>query len=153
MLGGSGAIRCAVAPYGLSRHWSRQSMKYVLLMFVVSLGLLSTGVSLAGQVTIVAADFQPTGGDRWSVRVTLKRADSGWDHYADEWRIVAADGAVLGDRVLYHPHVGEQPFTRGLGSVAIPAGTTRVWVEAHDKVHGWTPQRLEVDLSRAGNNE
>ena len=144
--------------HGLSA-WERgpineaQSMKYSFLMSVASLGLLGLslpGMSPAGEVTIVAADFQPAGGDRWSVQVTLKHDDSGWDHYADEWRVVDAAGTVLGDRVLFHPHVGEQPFTRGLGSVAIPAGTRRVWVEAHDKVHGWTQERLEVDLSKPG---
>ena len=127
-------------------------MKRFFQMSVVGLGFLGLsfpGMSPAGEVTIVAADFEPIGGDRWSVRVTLKHDDTGWDHYADEWRIVDAGRSVLGDRVLYHPHVGEQPFTRGLGSVEIPDGTSRVWVEAHDKVHGWTAERLQVDLGKS----
>jgi len=127
-------------------------MKHFFLISVATLGLLGLslpGMSLAGEVTIVAADFQPSGDNRWSVQVTLKHADTGWDHYADEWRVVDAAGTVLGDRVLYHPHVGEQPFTRGLSGVEIPAGTMRVWVEAHDKVHGWAHERLEVDLSKS----
>jgi hypothetical protein len=63
--------------------------------------------------------------------------------------VVAGDGTVLGTRTLYHPHETEQPFTRSLGGVAILAGMTTVYVEAHDKVHGWSPQRVLVDLERA----
>jgi hypothetical protein len=63
--------------------------------------------------------------------------------------VVDDKGNVLGDRVLYHPHVTEQPFTRGLSSVKIPQGVTTVYIEAHDKVHGWTPDRLNINLGKA----
>jgi hypothetical protein len=102
----------------------------------------------ADEVKILAADFRNSGADRWSVSVTLQHGDTGWDHYADDWRVVDGDGNVLGDRVLYHPHVDEQPFTRGLDGVTVPAGTATVYIEAHDKVHGWTPDRLKVDLTK-----
>ncbi len=49
-----------------------------------------------------------------SVHVTLSHPDTGWDHYADGWEVIAADGNRLGLRVLAHPHVNEQPFTRSL---------------------------------------
>jgi len=81
--------------------------------------------------------------------VTLEHDDSGWEHYADAWRVVGRDGAVFGTRTLYHPHENEQPFTRSLSGIAIPPGTGTVWVEAHDKVHGWSSGRLELDLSAA----
>ncbi len=103
----------------------------------------------AGDVTILAADFRSSGGNRWSLNVTLKHGDTGWDHYADNWRVVDGVGNILGDRVLYHPHVSEQPFTRGLSDVKVPEGITTVYIEAHDKVHGWTPNRLKVDLTKA----
>lgn len=104
--------------------------------------------ALAGEVRIVNAALRPEAGDRWTVSVTLEHADSGWEHYADEWRVLDGDGRVLGDRVLYHPHVDEQPFTRSLSGVAIPASVTSVYIEAHDTVHGWAPERLKVDLPR-----
>ena len=103
----------------------------------------------ADDVKILAADFHSSGGNRWSLNVTLKHGDTGWDHYADNWRVVDGKGNLLGDRVLYHPHVEEQPFTRGLGGVNMPEGITTVYIEAHDKVHGWTPNRLKVDLTKA----
>jgi hypothetical protein len=103
----------------------------------------------ADDVKILAADFHSSSGSRWSVNVTLKHGDTGWDHYADNWRVVDGEGNMLGDRVLYHPHVDEQPFTRSLGGVKVPEGITTVYIEAHDKVHGWTPNRLKVDLGKA----
>jgi hypothetical protein len=105
----------------------------------------------AGEVKILAADFQSKGANRWLVRVTLAHADTGWDHYADDWRVVDGAGRILGDRVLLHPHVDEQPFTRGLDNVPIPEGVTTVYIEAHDKVHGWAAQRLRVDLGKVSN--
>jgi len=112
---------------------------------------LITGSAQAGDVAIVAAEFQQRGGDAWSVQVTLRHQDSGWQHYADGWRVVAADGTVLGKRVLHHPHVNEQPFTRGLGDVEIPTSDQTVYIEAHDSQHGWASTRLEVDLGKADN--
>ena len=73
----------------------------------------------ANEVKILAADFRKVSGNNWAVSVTLKHGDTGWDHYADNWRVVDSEGNVLGDRVLYHPHEDEQPFTRGLSSVSM----------------------------------
>jgi hypothetical protein len=111
-----------------------------------------SGVSIpayADDVEIVHAHFRYSDAGSWSVDVTLKHTDSGWEHYADAWRVVAGDGTVLGTRTLYHPHENEQPFTRSLGGVAIPAGATTVFVEAHDKVHGWSAERVQVDLGKS----
>ena len=103
----------------------------------------------ADDVKILSAELHSSGGNRWLLNVTLKHGDTGWDHYADNWRVVDGEGNMLGDRVLFHPHVEEQPFTRGLGDVKVPEGITIVYIEAHDKVHGWTPNRLKVDLTKA----
>ncbi len=32
--------------------------------------------------------------------------------YVDGWHVETAEGEILGTRILLHPHVGEQPFTR-----------------------------------------
>ncbi len=66
----------------------------------------------------------------WQFSVTLQHGDTGWDHYADRWDILAEDGTVLATRTLRHPHVNEQPFTRSLHQVVLPDGTRRVFVRA-----------------------
>jgi hypothetical protein len=82
----------------------------------------------------------------WRFDVTLSHPDTGWDHYADGWQVVAPDGTVLGLRVLTHPHVTEQPFTRGLSGVSLPDHLTRVYIEAKCSRDGWTPLRHEYSL-------
>ncbi|MGR3615268.1 MAG: hypothetical protein ACU0BB_04430 [Paracoccaceae bacterium] len=85
-------------------------------------------------------------GDTWQISVTLSHPDTGWDHYADGWRILDMDGDELGMRELHHPHVNEQPFTRSLPSVDIPNGMTQVQVQARDSVDGWAEHRTTVPL-------
>ena len=68
--------------------------------------------------------------------VTLSHPDTGWDHYADGWRVELADGRVLGTRVLGHPHVSEQPFTRS-SQIDVPAGVTEVFIRASCNLDGW----------------
>lgn len=82
----------------------------------------------------------------WRFEVTVSHADTGWDHYADLWEVLAPDGRVLGRRVLAHPHVNEQPFTRSLSGVAIPEGLDRVEIRARDTVHGWGERRYLLNL-------
>jgi hypothetical protein len=119
-------------------------MKILLIM----LTFLSASAE-AGDVQIVRAEFNKNHNNTWNVDVTLKHRDTSWSHYADNWRIVDAKGNVLGDRVLYHPHVNEQPFTRSLSNITLPKGTRTVYIEAHDKEHGWTKKRLRIDLNKS----
>ena len=117
-------------------------MKKILL---AGLAILSTNV-YANDVAIKGVQFNQANG-HWTVHVTLKHEDSGWDHYADAWRVVDMADNVLGTRTLYHPHEHEQPFTRSLSGLAIPEDIKKVYVEAHDKVHGWSKDRVVVDLT------
>lgn len=99
----------------------------------------------ATDAVVEAATARPTGSD-WTFDVTLSHADTGWDDYADGWRVVLADGTVLGTRELLHPHVNEQPFTRSLSGVKVPADVTTVFVEARTNTDGWGAARFELVL-------
>ena len=105
--------------------------------------------AFAGDVAVLSARLQDMGAGGWHASVTLEHADSGWEHYADAWRVLGKDAVVYGVRTLLHPHQSEQPFTRSQSGIMIPKTATRVYVEAHDKVHGWAPQRLQIDLGKA----
>lgn len=82
--------------------------------------------------------------------VTLRHADEGWEHYADRWEVLAPDGTLLATRVLAHPHVGEQPFTRRLPGVVVPEGVERVRIRARDSVHGFGGQEVWVVIPESG---
>lgn len=114
------------------------------MKWIFSLVLMS-GAALAGEADVVGVEVTRSG-DTWRFSVAVDHADTGWDHYADMWRVVAPDGAILGERVLAHPHVNERPFTRSLGGVRIPAGVTQVTIEARDSVHGWGGKTMVVDV-------
>jgi len=85
---------------------------------------------------VVAADIRPLGGDAFRVDANIRSDDAGWDAYADRFEVLAPDGRVLGVRELLHPHVDEQPFTRSLPRVEIPAGVAEVRVRAHFRPDG-----------------
>jgi hypothetical protein len=50
--------------------------------------------------------------------------------------------------VLLHPHETEQPFTRDLYGVKIPAGVTHVTVRARHKPKGYDGKAMGVTLPR-----
>ena len=114
----------------------------------VALLLLWTGAASAGEADVVAVEAAQEGAGAWRFDVTVAHGDEGWDHYADKWEVLAPDGSLLGARVLLHPHVGEQPFTRSLGGVAIPEEIDRVILRAHDSVHGLGGAEITVELPR-----
>ncbi len=90
----------------------------------------------------------------WTFHVTVKHPDAGWEDYADGWDVVTPDEAVLKPdpdspftRLLLHPHVDEQPFTRSKSGILIPVGVTQVRVRAHDLLDGWGGREVAVDLT------
>ena len=112
------------------------------------LGLLALPwLAVAGEVDVVEVGVDAQESGNFTFNVTLRHGDEGWEHYADRWDVVSVDGAtVYGERVLYHPHVTEQPFTRSLSGVAVPAGVREVIVRGHDKLHEFGGTELRVTL-------
>ena len=66
---------------------------------------------------------------------------------ANRFEVLAPDGTVLGTRVLLHPHVDEQPFTRSLSGVEIPDGITEIRVRAGDSVHETGGAEVTINLN------
>lgn len=104
----------------------------------------------APEVVAAAATYsgESDGVEIWRFDVTVRHADTGWDHYADAFEVLDANGVVLGIRTLHHPHVKEQPFTRSLSGVEIPKGAESVFIRAHDSVDGYSLEMLELKLER-----
>ena len=102
--------------------------------------------AFAGEADVVEVNAQKLDGNTYRFEVTVLHKDTGWDHYADKWDVVAPDGTVLGTRTLYHPHVNEQPFTRSLSGVKIPPGIDTVTLRAHDSVHKYGGKTVTIEL-------
>jgi hypothetical protein len=124
---------------------------------VVCAGLVLTGAALtalalappagAGEADVVAAEARCVG-TRCDFRVSVRHADAGWGHYANRFEILGMDGKVLATRVLNHPHVNEQPFTRELLGARIPLDVKKVRVRAHDSDHEYGGAEVELELTR-----
>lgn len=102
--------------------------------------------ALGGDVKVIKAVAEKEKGGGYQFAVTLQHADTGWDHYADRWEVLSMAGDILATRTLHHPHVEEQPFTRGMSGVAVPETFRSVRVRGHDSVHGYGSVEKVVQL-------
>lgn len=120
-------------------------MNRVLVTALFMCPLMAAGMASAGEANVLRVKASVSG-STWGFSVTVRHADEGWDHYADRWEVLTLEGKVLATRVLAHPHVGEQPFTRGLSGVEVPEGMKEVVVRARDSVHGYGGAEVRIDL-------
>ena len=119
---------------------------WVCTIFSLLWMLSSTAASLAGEADVVGVKASSGKNGTWSFSVTVRHDDEGWEHYADRWEVLGPREKVLGTRVLMHPHVGEQPFTRSLGGIEVPNDISEVLVRAHDSVHGYGGEEVLVEI-------
>lgn len=120
-----------------------------MLIRAVIAGLLlapAAFAAAAGEADVVAVEVRPDGRGLWRLDVSVRHDDTGWEHFANRWDVLAPDRSILTSRFLMHPHETEQPFTRGVSGVAIPAGIDRVTVRAHCKVHEYGGAEMTVEL-------
>jgi len=99
----------------------------VIVVFLLTVFL---SVCLASDAKIIKVKAEVTPAQKYNISVTVQHNDKGWDHYANAWRIYSPEGKLLDERVLHHPHVKEQPFTRTLLGVSIPAELSEVLIVA-----------------------
>ena len=110
----------------------------------------------AGLANVLFVRAEQADDGTWTFDVTVSHPDTGWEDYADGWDVVLPDGSVVKTteedpftRLLTHPHVDEQPFTRSQSGIIIPEGITQVTVRAHDLVDGFGGQEVIVSLNQA----
>ena len=97
------------------------------------------------QVENVLATKQANG--TWCFGTSVRHKDDGWDHYANSWEVIDLAGNQLDSRILHHPHVNEQPFTRSKCNIHIPAEMLKVIVRAKCNKHGFGGKVLVVALN------
>ncbi len=118
--------------------------RYIVVLFVFWIGWAATAA--AGEADVIRATADKNADGRYRFSVTVSHADTGWDHYADKWELLDPDGTVLGIRILHHPHVDEQPFTRSLTGVTVAGHIKTIIVRAHDSVHGYGGKTARIEL-------
>ncbi len=121
-------------------------MKLAIIFFACLL-VIPTAAH-AGEADVIEVNVRRITENTYSFEVTVRHSDEGWKHYANKWDVTAPDETVLGTRILAHPHVDEQPFTRSLSGVKIPENIAEVTVRAHDLVHGYGGKTVKVAVPR-----
>lgn len=146
----SSASFSPLASREISRHSTGVSMRTLAIVVVQTILLVAAGSlsAVAGEADVVEARLLLQSDGRYTAEVTVRHADTGWEHYADRWEVLGPDGTLLGARTLFHPHVEEQPFTRSLRDLEIPPTIERVTIRAHDSVHGFGGEEMTVAVPR-----
>lgn len=119
----------------------------VMCLMVAGFAFGAPVQAIAGEVKVLRVKASETSENLWKFSVTVRHKDKGWKHYADKWEVLSPEGDIIATRVLAHPHVDEQPFTRSLSGVKIPEGLTQVIIRAHDSIHGYGDKQMRVDLT------
>ena len=98
------------------------------------------------QVTNVTTSKRANGS--YCFNVTVRHNDTGWEHYADTWKVSDLKGNTLTTRILAHPHENEQPFTRSKCGIVIPKGISKVSVQAKTNKHGYEAKPYIVYIKK-----
>ncbi len=116
--------------------------------------LLATGLALAQpkpaqdqkHPDVVDVKVQARASNRFDFDVTLSSPYDTPQRYADAFKVMGPKGALYGERVLLHDHQTEQPFTRDLHAVQVPAGVRTVTVQGRDQKYGYGGKTMQVTL-------
>jgi hypothetical protein len=120
--------------------------------FVAALVALALAAAVPASVAeqkfpdVVKVSVKPRGANMFDFDVTVASPYDTAQRYADAFRVTDRSGRVLGERILLHDHADEQPFTRDLYGVAIPAAVKTVVVQARDRKYGYGGRTVEVSL-------
>ncbi len=123
--------------------------------FAALAGVVLSGVLLPAHMAsaqdqkypdVIAVKVRIAGASAFDFDATVSSPYDTPQRYADAFRVMAKDGSVFGERILFHDHATEQPFTRDLYGVKIPSATKVVVVQARDKRFGYGGKTVEVAL-------
>ncbi len=115
-------------------------------IITILLFLVTGSFAYAGEADVIDVEVRKRGSNLYNISVTVQHQDAGWDHYANRWEVLDEKGAVIGTRTLHHPHVNEQPFTRVLPGLTIPADIKKITIRSHDSVHEYGGKTITVGL-------
>ena len=149
----------------LAFRTSRRASTLLGLLLVGVVALFGCSSSTDSGENSASDNSGSSGGDRFPdvTKVEISAEDDGTytfdvtmtspydtpERYADGWRIMGADGKVLGQMELGHDHASEQPFTRTQSGVDIPDGVESVEVEGHDTDNGYGGDTATMDIPRS----
>jgi hypothetical protein len=113
-----------------------------------TLFLLLPYIAYSGEADVAAAEVEHAGGNFYRFSVTVQHDDESWEHFAKAWEVLDLDGNILGNRVLLHLHINEQPFTRSQ-TISIPENINQVTIRAYDLIHKFGGKELTINIRKS----
>ena len=95
---------------------------------------------------ILSVKVQPRNDNHFDFDVTVSSPYDTQQRYADAFRVMSVEGAVFGERKLWHDHGDEQPFTRDLYGLFIRAGIKNVVIQGRDQKYGYGGKTVTIAL-------
>jgi hypothetical protein len=122
--------------------------RFAALLVVLTVASFSGAAPAAEQrfPDVVRATVRASGPDTFDFDVTIASPYDTPTRYADGFRVQSTSGRVFGERKLFHDHADEQPFTRDLYGVKVPADVKVVQIQARDQRYGYGGRMVEVAL-------
>ncbi|WP_072679428.1 hypothetical protein [Arcobacter sp. LA11] len=117
-----------------------------MLRLLIILSIFLTGFLYANKADVLKVKSICSKYNSCTFFVTIKHEDTGWKHFANRYEILTPDRKIIATRILHHPHVDEQPFTRSISNVKIPKNINSVIIRAHDLVHGYGGKEAVVEI-------
>lgn len=106
----------------------------------------SAGLKIQKFPDVIDVRVHARSDSRFDFDATISSAYDTPQRYADAFRVMSTEGVQFGERNLFHDHANQQPFTRDLYGVAIPAGIKTVVIQARDKHNDYGGKTLQVTL-------
>lgn len=114
---------------------------------VALLMTFASPLAIAGAADVIGANARRGSDGTLTFEVTMRCDDRSASYFCDRFEILAPDGRIVGVRRLLHDHADEQPFTRDLPGVKLPAGFAQgVLIRGHHNVRGYDGASLMLKL-------
>jgi hypothetical protein len=128
------------------RRFSRSLALAPVAQALAVAGAVASDRSARKHPDVLGATVRRRDAETFDFDVTVSSPYDSPQRYADAFRVADRDGTVYGERTLLHDHATEQPFTRDLYGVRIPAAVRTVVVQARDQKYGYGGATVEVVL-------
>ncbi len=134
-------------------HYRIKQFLMSALLVCLSALLVSTLLTksvAANEPAPIKATITSQGSGYFTISVTVQHEDEGDHHYATRWEVLDPANKIIARRVLMHPHVEEQPFTRSLSAVRIKPGVNEITIKVYDSKHGYGRRKIMLEVPHQG---
>lgn len=130
---------------------TRPTRSAALLAALLAAAIACTGALAApkgkkGPANVVGVAMSRNLDQTIDLRVTIRSADKGPEHFCDRFEILDPEGRVLHVERIAQPHVNEQPFSVSLTNLRLPEGLERVTFRARMRPDGASGTQRDVKL-------